>query len=180
MILRNKALFLDRDGVINRDIGYLYQPEDFEFMPGIFDLCRTASRKGYKIVVVTNQSGIARGYYSREQFQRLTQWMVRQFWLQGIKITYVNHCPHHPKIEGRSCRCRKPRPGMLVESAHKLGISLTRSLMVGDKVSDMKAANLAGIKKRFLYRSNLSAVRPKRPSSRYVNIAHLKQIERYL
>lgn len=188
MVLRTKALFLDRDGVINQDIGYLYRPDDFEFMPGIFSLCRKAKRKGYKIVVVTNQSGIARGYYSREQFHHLSRWMTHQFWLQGVKVHDVNYCPHHPKVEGVlgvSCRCRKPRPGMLVETAHRQGLSLPDSLMVGDKLSDMVAARHAGIGARFLYRpddvhSLPKKGLPKRPNGRYTFVTSLRQIEAFL
>jgi D-glycero-D-manno-heptose 1,7-bisphosphate phosphatase len=183
--LRKKALFLDRDGVINHDIGYLYRSEDFTFLPGIFELCREAKLKGYKIVVVTNQSGIARGYYSHGEFDALTAWMKHQFWLRGIKIDDVNYCPHHPKI-GRglaaSCVCRKPRPGMLISSARKLGIDLSSSLMIGDKISDMAAARSAGIPKRFLFKeeSQKTVKSYRRPDFRFKLVHNLKQVAGYL
>jgi D-glycero-D-manno-heptose 1,7-bisphosphate phosphatase len=183
--LQAKALFLDRDGVINHDIGYLYQPEEFTFLPGIFDLCRKASLKGYKIIIVTNQSGIARGYYSHDQFYSLTRWMKHQFWLRGIKIDDVNYCPHHPKFGvglSSSCLCRKPRPGMLISSARRIGVDLSSSLMVGDKISDMQAARAAGIRKRFLFKlKNPQAFQiPKRPDFRFKYVHMLQQVADYL
>ena len=103
-----KALFLDRDGVINREKNYLYKIEDFEFIDGIFELCRFYENLGFLIFVVTNQSGIARGYYSEDDFKRLTSYMVERFSQEGITISKVYHCPHHPDISGK-CECRNPR-----------------------------------------------------------------------
>ena len=100
-----KALFLDRDGVININHGYVSKKEDFDFIDGIFELCRKARKKGYAIIIVTNQSGIARGYYSEDEFKRLTRWVEHQFWKQGIQILHTFHCPHHPDYSF-SCCCR--------------------------------------------------------------------------
>lgn len=146
--MTNKAVFLDRDGVINIDHGYVYRKEDFEFVDGIFELCRHFQEKGYLLIVVTNQSGIARGMYTEEQFQDLTNWMTAQFQKQGIKITKVYYCPHHPEFgpsEARNCECRKPKSGMILRGAIELGIDLKKSVMIGDKRSDQEAAEAAGI-----------------------------------
>ena len=153
----NKALFLDRDGVINIDHGYVYQKEDFEFVDGIFDLCRLAIAKGYQIFVITNQAGIASGYYSIEDFNQLTTWMVNEFAKQGIKITQVYYCPHHPNRGDNQyvqiCQCRKPAPGMIIQAQQDHTIDLSASIFVGDKMSDMQAAEAAGVKHKILLSS---------------------------
>ncbi len=150
MVSVNKALFLDRDGVINVEKDYLYKIEEFEFIEGIFDLCRYYKQKGHLIVVVTNQSGIARGYYSEDDFSRLSEWMVDEFKEQGIDIAGVYYCPHHPDISG-ACSCRKPEPGMLLDAAEMLDIDLKGSVMVGDKERDIEAAVRAGVSRCYLY-----------------------------
>ncbi|MBD3801170.1 MAG: D-glycero-beta-D-manno-heptose 1,7-bisphosphate 7-phosphatase [Campylobacterales bacterium] len=144
------ALFLDRDGVINVDTDYLYRIEDFEFIDGIFELCTAYQARGFLIVVVTNQSGIARGRYSEADFDRLTAWMVEEFSKRGVKIAGIYSCPHHPEVTG-ACSCRKPEPGMLLQAAEELGIDLTRSVMVGDKERDIVAAHRAGVRETYLF-----------------------------
>jgi len=144
-----KALFLDRDGVINVEKDYLYKIEEFEFIDGIFDLCRTCQQEGYLIVIVTNQSGIARGYYSEDDFARLSEWMIDRFKEKGIDIAGVYYCPHHPDISG-ACSCRKPEPGMLLDAAENLDIDLKGSVMIGDKERDIEAAARAGVSTRLL------------------------------
>lgn len=143
------ALFLDRDGVINVDKNYVCKSEDFEFIEGIFDLCRKASEAGMAIVVVTNQAGIARGYYSERQFNNLSDWMCSQFLSYGVKIDAVYFCPFHPdhgigpyKIESFD---RKPSPGMIFRAEKDLGLDLARSALVGDSLSDIAAAKAAGV-----------------------------------
>lgn len=137
---KNKALFLDRDGVINEDIGYPSKPEDIHFCDGIFELCKAAISKGYLIIVVTNQAGIAKGYFTEEDVQKLHQWMANEFLSRGIKITAFYYCPYH--TEGkiikykRDDECRKPKPGMFLKAARDYNIDLSQSLMVGDKPSD--------------------------------------------
>lgn len=145
-----KALFLDRDGVINVEKEYLYKIEDFEFIDGIFELCQFYQNLGYMIFVVTNQSGIARGYYTEDDFNLLTQWMLEEFRKNEITVTKVYHCPHYPKISGK-CSCRKPEPGMLLDAQKEFDIDLTRSLMIGDKERDIEAALNAGIKETYLF-----------------------------
>lgn len=145
-----KALFLDRDGVVNVDYDYVHRVEEFVFIDGIFELCRRCQEKGYIVVVVTNQSGIARKRYSEAEFAELSRWMVARFADKGVAIGGVYHCPHHPEITG-PCRCRKPEPGMLLEAARDLEIDLGASIMVGDKERDIEAAIRAGVPKRYLY-----------------------------
>ncbi|QHG92162.1 D-glycero-beta-D-manno-heptose 1,7-bisphosphate 7-phosphatase [Sulfurimonas sp. CVO] len=145
-----KALFLDRDGIINVELNYLYKIEDFKFIDGIFELCRHYQSLGYLIIVVTNQSGIVRGYYSEADFEKLTSWMINEFAKDGIKITKVYHCPHHPELSG-ACSCRKPEPGMILEAKKEFDIDLENSILVGDKERDIEAAIAAGIKKSYLF-----------------------------
>jgi len=163
------ALFLDRDGVINVEKNYLHRKEDFEFIDGIFDLCRKYRDRGYLIVVVTNQSGIARGYYGEEDFRELTVWMTEEFKKRGIDIAGVYHCPHHPDISG-ACDCRKPEPGMFLRAAKELGVDLKRSVMVGDSERDIVAAKRAGVEETYL----LSA-EPKRSEAAKV-VGSLREI----
>ena len=144
------ALFLDRDGVINVEKDYLYKIEDFEFIEGIFELCRYYQDKGYLTVVVTNQSGIARGYYSEDDFARVSEWMVDEFKEAGVNMSGIYYCPHHPDISG-TCSCRKPEPGMLLDAAEALGIDLENSVMIGDKERDIEAAINAGVSTQYLY-----------------------------
>lgn len=148
--VKRPALFLDRDGVVNVEKNYLHKVEDFEFIAGIFDLCRKYQDLGYLIIIVTNQSGIARGYYSEADFTQLTAWMLDAFQEQGIAIEAVYHCPHHPDISG-TCSCRKPEPGMLLEAAKTHAIDLKRSLLVGDSERDIIAAHRAGVEETYLF-----------------------------
>lgn len=133
-----KAVFLDRDGVINVDHNYVHKIEDFDFVPGAIDAMVALQKQGYLLFVVTNQSGIAREYYSQEDFDVLTAWMVDRLAQEGIEIAKVYHCPHHPKITG-PCVCRKPGAGMLLRAAQEFGVSLSHSWMIGDKESDVHA-----------------------------------------
>lgn len=145
----NQALFLDRDGVINVEKNYVHRIEDFDFMDGIFDLCRTAQELGYKLVVITNQAGIGRGYYTEADFERLTRWMLERFANQGVEIAAVYHCPYHPTAGIGEYRQesfdRKPNPGMILRAANAHGLDLSRSILIGDKESDIQAGEAAGI-----------------------------------
>jgi D-glycero-D-manno-heptose 1,7-bisphosphate phosphatase len=147
---KSKALFLDRDGVINVEKDYLYKIEDFEFIDGIFELCKHYQELGFIIVVVTNQSGIARGYYSEEDYNKLTSWITNEFLTQGIDIKKIYHCPHHPKISGE-CNCRKPNPGMLLEASKEFNIDLKKSIIIGDKERDIEAGLNAGLTTTYLF-----------------------------
>ena len=140
-----KALFLDRDGVINVDHGYVHEPEDTEWVPGIFQLCAEARRAGYFLIVVTNQAGIARGYYSVDEFLAYTRWMHEQFALKGVPLAATYYCPHHPTFTPE-CQCRKPEPGMLLSAITHFGIDVEESMLIGDKDSDLVAGLSAGLK----------------------------------
>lgn len=148
--MAKKALFLDRDGVINKEINYLHKIEDFEFIGGIFDLCHFYQERDYLIIVVTNQSGIARGYYTVEQFDSLTSWMIEEFAKNQIKLDKVYYCPHHPDING-TCECRKPDIGMFLEAKDEFDIDLKNSIMVGDNERDIEAAIKAGIQETYFF-----------------------------
>lgn len=141
--MSRRALFLDRDGVINIDYGYVCKPEEFEFVEGIFELVAHAKRIDYLVVIVTNQAGIGRGYYSETEFHALTEWMKAQFIENGGLIDAVYFCPCHPEHGigkyRRECNCRKPAPGMLLQAQCDLDIDMASSIFIGDKPSDMAA-----------------------------------------
>jgi D-glycero-D-manno-heptose 1,7-bisphosphate phosphatase len=140
----NKALFIDRDGVINVDKVHVSRKEDFEFTEGIFDLCRKYASEGYLIIVITNQAGIAKGLYSDKDFDKLSDWMTRQFDEKGILISKVYHCPHHPDFTG-PCGCRKPEPGMILQAIKDFDLDISKSVLIGDMESDLEAGRRAGI-----------------------------------
>jgi D-glycero-D-manno-heptose 1,7-bisphosphate phosphatase len=152
--MKAKALFLDRDGVINIDHGYVHRKEDCVFVDGIFDLVRAANEAGYRVIVVTNQAGIARGYYSDAAFHAFMQWMQDQFARRGATIDHVYYCPHHPDAGSGAlriaCACRKPAPGMLETACAEFDLDMAASLLVGDKESDIEAARRAGVGRSFL------------------------------
>ena len=145
-----KTIFLDRDGVINKEINYLHKIDDFEFIDGIFDVCLYFQSLGYKIIIITNQSGISRGYYTVSDYQKLTQWILEQFQHKNVNILDVFHCPHGPDS---TCDCRKPKPGMFLKAKAKHNIDMEKSWMIGDKERDIIAANSAGIDNTILIRS---------------------------
>ena len=151
--LTSKALFLDRDGVINEEINYLYKSEDFHFNEGIFELCTKYQSKGYKLIVITNQAGIARGYYTEKDFNKVTKWMINEFFKKQIIINKVYHCPHHPNFTG-PCFCRKPEIGMITKAQQEFNLNLSESILIGDKESDIKAGKKAGIGINILIEKN--------------------------
>ena len=148
------ALFLDRDGVVHRERGYISKPEQIEFLPGIFDLCRIAQAAGHKIIIITNQSGIARELYSEADFHALMRWISEQFAKEHVHLDGYYYCPHHPQHGvgqyRRDCPDRKPQPGMLLKAARQHRIDLGRSLLVGDRCSDIEAGATAGVGKLLL------------------------------
>jgi len=137
-----KTIFLDRDGVINKDIGYLHKIDEFEFIDGIFEICDYLSHMDYKIIIITNQSGIARGYFKENDYHNLTDWMLEEFKKKDIEILDIFYCPHGPESE---CECRKPKPGMFNAAKYKHNINMFDSWAIGDSERDITAATLAGI-----------------------------------
>lgn len=136
----SRALFLDRDGIINEDNGYPFRPSDIRFMPGIFPFCRRVRSLGYLLVVVTNQAGVAKGFFSEHDVEELHRWMGERFADEGCAIERFYYCPFHEAgVEPRyrtNLHMRKPGPGMILAAAADLTIDVTRSIMLGDKPSD--------------------------------------------
>lgn len=170
----NKVFFLDRDGVINIDGDYVSTVEDFQFLDGVFDSCRIILSQGYKIILITNQSGIGRGFYTEEQFFELTHWMLHKFKEERIDVTDVYFCPHHPTDAAEpykvDCDCRKPKPGMILQAKGEHNIDLTQSVLVGDRLSDIASGQSAGV--GFMY---LVSSAPKADSD-YVTCANLLDV----
>lgn len=154
--MANKAVFLDRDGTINVDYGYVHQIDDFHFIDGVIDALLQLKKKGYLLVLVTNQSGIARGYFSEEQFLQLTEWFDWSLADRGVDFDGIYYCPHHPEGQGEyreDCDCRKPKAGMFTQAIADLNIDPAQSIMVGDKLEDLLAAENAGVKTKILVRT---------------------------
>ncbi len=152
-----KAAFLDRDGVINEDKAYVHRWEDFEFLPGAIEGMKILQGAGYALVIVTNQSGLARGYYTEAQYNALNKTMRQHLAEKGVKLEGVYHCPHHPRgcvpALTVDCDCRKPKPGLLLQAAQELGLSLPDSVLIGDKRSDIGAARAAGVGRAYTVKS---------------------------
>lgn len=151
------AVFLDRDGVINKDHGYVGNVDDFEYIDGVFEATKQLKQMGYMLVLVTNQSGVARGYFSEDEFLALTEWMDWNFVDNGVEFDGIYYCLHHEehglgeyKV---ACDCRKPKPGMFLSAQRFLDIDMSRSVMVGDKAEDLMAAKAAGVATKILVRT---------------------------
>jgi len=174
------ALFLDRDGVVNHDTNFVHLAQDFHFMDGIFSLCRTAQSLGYRLVIVTNQSGIGRGLYTTEQFENLMDYVRDEFEKESILIDAVYHCPFHP-VHGkdefrRESPDRKPLPGMLLRAAGDLALDLSRSIMIGDRCTDIGAANAANLRHAFLIAGTEKGACP----GDYTPVERLAEVEAWL
>jgi D-glycero-D-manno-heptose 1,7-bisphosphate phosphatase len=178
--MSGRALFLDRDGVVNEEVGYLHRAEEVRFVDGIFSLCRTAAGLGYRLIVVTNQAGIARGYYSEADFDVLMEFMRGELRAAGIELDAVYYCPFHPEHGvGRykqEHEDRKPGTGMLRRGARELGVELSESVMVGDRCSDVGAANAAGLRQMFL----ISGTEAAACGGEYVGVESLAEVEQWL
>jgi D-glycero-D-manno-heptose 1,7-bisphosphate phosphatase len=146
---RQRAAFIDRDGVLNVDHGYVYRVEDFEWLPGAVQALRQLQAAGYALIVVTNQSGIARGMYTEADLACLHRFVDEDLQRQGVRLTGIYACPHHPQatLEAyrQDCNCRKPRPGLILRASAEHGLDLARSCLVGDKASDIEAGRAAGV-----------------------------------
>jgi D-glycero-D-manno-heptose 1,7-bisphosphate phosphatase len=139
-----KALFLDRDGVINRDLGYVHKKEDFIFIERIFDFVKIFTEQGFDVFIITNQSGIARGFYTEEDFEKIKRYVENSFWKEGIEIVKTYHCPCHPEFN-EVCECRKPEPKMLFDARDEFNIDLSQSIFIGDSETDFLAGQSAGV-----------------------------------
>ena len=174
MPLPQRALFLDRDGVINVNHGYVHRTEDFVFLDGIFDVARAAYANRYKLVVITNQAGIARGFYSEEQFHALTDWMCGQFAKQGAPLDKIYFSPYHPAAGIGEYKkddvSRKPHPGMILQAQQELNLDLINSILIGDQPSDIQAGVAAGVGCNLLFAQTEPA---ELRSTAYKRIAHL-------
>jgi D-glycero-D-manno-heptose 1,7-bisphosphate phosphatase len=144
------TIFLDRDGVINEESNYLHKVDDFKFINGVFEACKHFLNQDYQIIIITNQSGISRGYFSEKDYQVLTNWMLEQFNNHGIEILDIFYCPHSASA---NCKCRKPKPGMFIQAQKKHEINMKNSWMIGDSERDINAAKSAGINNTILVRS---------------------------
>ena len=178
--MSGRALFLDRDGVVNVEVGYLHRADEVRFVDGIFSLCRTAVRLGYRLIVVTNQAGIARGYYSEADFNVLMEFMRGELRAEGIELDAVYYCPFHPEHGvgkyKREHEDRKPGTGMLRRGAREFGVELSESVMVGDRCSDVAAANAAGLRQAFL----VSGTEIAGCAGEYLAVQSLAEVERWL
>lgn len=146
---RQKVLFLDRDGVINEDIGHFASIEKFKFRDGILEICKFANLKGFKIVILTNQSGIGRGFFTLEEYEKLSSWMLAEFYKNEVRIDLILTSPINPESENSAelWKRRKPNSGMFFDADEIIGINFLKSIMIGDNVSDLTAARSAGISK---------------------------------
>ena len=150
--MSGKALFLDRDGTINVDYGYVHEWSKFVFIDGIFDFCRQAQAKGYQIFIITNQSGIERGYFTETDFAALTKLMKERFASEGVTISDVFHCP---TLSGPN---RKPEPGLFITAKEKYNIDMSASVNVGDSERDIEAGRRAGVGKNFQFRGDFDSI----------------------
>lgn len=174
--MAQRALFLDRDGVINHDHGYVATSDRFDFVDGILETARHAVDRGWRVVVVTNQSGIARGYYDEAGFTVLTDWMCARFAEAGAPLTGVLHCPYlggvaDPRYD-RNSFWRKPNPGMILEAAWRFGIAPERSILLGDQPTDLLAARSAGVPGRYLILSEVGRAAPEMEVGLATGIIH--------
>ncbi len=149
MMASRRAVFLDRDGVLNENRGYVHRPEDFHWLPGAIHALHALKHAGWRLVVVTNQSGIARGLFGPAEYDNLTSWMHADLAAHHVALDGVYHCPHLPDAAlaawCRHCDCRKPAPGMLRRAARDLRLDLAACVMIGDKPSDIAAGRAAGV-----------------------------------
>ncbi len=147
--MMKKACFLDRDGVINEEVNYLHEPEKVALIPGIADGIKLAHDSGYLVIVITNQAGVARGIFPEGDIDAVHREISRQLGLQGASIDRFYYCPHHPDYTGE-CKCRKPSPGMILRAAADFDIDLKSSFMIGDRPSDVRAGENAGLAASYL------------------------------
>jgi D,D-heptose 1,7-bisphosphate phosphatase len=168
----NKAVFLDRDGTLNIDYGYVHKIDDFHFIEGSIEALKKLKEMGYLLVLVTNQSGIARGYFTEQEFLQLTEWMDWSLADRGVDLDGIYYCPHHPEAKlaefKQDCDCRKPKSGMLLQAIEELNIDPARSIMIGDKVEDLFAGQGARIRTNILVRTGKEVTAKEEDEADYV------------
>ena len=178
------ALFLDRDGIINVDKGYVFRRQDFEFIDGVFEVCRKAKELGYWIFVVTNQAGIGRGYYTSSQFRELSKWMEAYFKAEDIVIDRIYYCPHHIEAKYKKyrchCSCRKPNPGMIHQASKDFDVDIPNSVLVGDKPTDIQAGQRAGLRINILYDNDESELCFPQDIDDYIRVKRILEVKQYL
>lgn len=149
-----KAIFLDRDGTINEEMGYINHPERFKIFPFTFEAIKIFNDLGFLVIVVTNQSGVARGYFPESLVHEIHKELTRQAVLNNTLITAVYHCPHHPDGEvemyRKKCECRKPQPGMILQAVKDHNINLSKSYMIGDRYKDIQFGHGLGLRTGFV------------------------------
>tara|TARA_B110000008_G_C16945428_1_gene554209 strand:- start:1522 stop:2055 length:534 start_codon:yes stop_codon:yes gene_type:complete len=175
---KNKALFLDRDGVINVDCGYVYQINKFEFIDGIFRLVKKAKDNGYHVLIITNQAGIGRGLYTEKDFEKLMSWVKTKFIENNGFIDDIFFSPFHP-VHGigyykQDSDCRKPNPGMILKAAEKYNINLSNSILVGDNITDAEAGKKAGVRTNIIYNNDITS------KHNYFSVAKIDEVIDYL
>jgi D,D-heptose 1,7-bisphosphate phosphatase len=168
----NKAVFLDRDGTLNIDYGYVHKIDDFHFIEGSIEALKKLKEMGYLLVLVTNQSGIARGYFSEQEFLQLTEWMDWSLADRGVDLDGIYYCPHHPEAKlaefKQDCDCRKPKSGMLLQAIEELNIDPARSIMIGDKIEDLFAGQGAKIRTNILVRTGKEVTAKEEDEADYI------------
>lgn len=176
----NKAVFLDRDGTINVDKGYLYKIEDFKLLPGVVEGLRLLQDAGYLLIVISNQSGIARGYYSEEDLLSLNRWMTDMLERQEIHLAGIYYCPHHPEgtIPQYSirCKCRKPELGLFYRAVDVFDIQLSKSWVIGDKIRDCSICEKTLCKGFLVGTNEKKEIIEKVESHFYPTIQHVKDL----
>lgn len=175
----NKAVFLDRDGTINVDKHYLYKLNDFEFLPGVVEGLKLLQEAGYLLIVITNQSGIARGFYTEEDCKELNNHMKELLEEDNIHITDVFYCPHLPNAAVEkyrvNCECRKPKLGLFYEAARKWNIDFNRSWAIGDKERDCAICDITGCKGIILVPALYKKIR-----TRFLQLCTLEEAAQYI
>ena len=145
MIKLKKAIFLDRDGVINKEVDHLSDPKDFEFIDGSIEALKLLKQKNFLLIVITNQAGIARGLFTEETLKKIHDKMIKILKQNNLRLDDIYYCPHHPEFTG-PCDCRKPKPGMILKAKIKHNIDLTNSFMVGDTLNDIQTGRAVDCK----------------------------------
>ena len=161
----NKAVFLDRDGTINKDVGYLSKIDEFEFLPGVFETLAHLQKLGYLLIIITNQSGIGRGYYTDEDYNKLNNWMISEFKKRGIIITKTYYCPHYIGSSfskyNVDCNCRKPKTGLFFLAAKENNIDFSKSICVGDSLRDCCICDVTQCRGFLIDRKDKKVTKPK-------------------